>query len=207
MKTMHIGSGDVSALMSGLDTQAHGNLLRKFVSDEYPNYNAKASPIDALRTGAILEERYYLTLSDGYYPQFHVTAKEMDVFVAHLDFAKLEAGNVVDFDELKTMSFNDFLSDLELIKDDNDILIAYLKKKHKAYYNQVQEQLYCTGLDSCNVVFVAVLTYDDDDNYSREIQPNEIIKVRVERDEKVIAQIKERAVPFQMLRTYYTCKP
>lgn len=201
---MYIGSGDIAALMSGINTQGYGNLLRKFVSDEYPNYNAKASPIDALRTGAILEDRYYLTLPDGYYPQFSVTSSEMDVFKAHLDFAKIEGGNVVDFEEMKTMSFNDFLNDLELIKDNNDILLAYLKKKHKSYYNQVQQQLYCTGLDSCFVSFVAVLSYVDDENYQREIQPNEVVKVRVYRDESVISAIKERGKIFQTIKDHFS---
>ena len=60
MKTMYIGSGDIKSLMSGKSTQAHLSLLRRFVSDVKPFYNAKASPIDACRIGAILEDRYLL---------------------------------------------------------------------------------------------------------------------------------------------------
>ena len=203
ISTMYIGSGDVHALMMGKDTKGHLALLQRFVSDVIPYYNAKASPIDALRTGAILEDRYYLTLPDGYFPQFVVRSDEMDVFKCSLDFAKLEGGKVMDFDELKTMSFNDYLMELEPIKDDNDALIAYLRKKHKAYYYQVQEQLFCTHLDSCNLVFLSVLSYDDEENEAREIKPNEYCKVRVQRDEKAISEIKQRGMIFQQLKDYY----
>jgi hypothetical protein len=59
-----IGSGDVAALMAGKDTKTFGDLMRKFVDENKPYYNALASPIDALRTGAILEKNYLLTLYD-----------------------------------------------------------------------------------------------------------------------------------------------
>ena len=69
MKSMYIGSGDVHALLMGRNTDGHQKLLRRFVSGEKPRYNAKASPIDALRTGAILEERYFITLGENFYSQ------------------------------------------------------------------------------------------------------------------------------------------
>ena len=103
MISMYIGSGDVAALLAGMDTQTHQKLLQRFVSGEKPYYNAKASPIDALRTGAILEDRYLLTLPDNFFAQYVVVSKEMDVFKSSLDFAKIENGEVVDFDELKSV--------------------------------------------------------------------------------------------------------
>ena len=72
ISTAYIGSGDVHALMMGKDTKGHLALMQRFVSDVIPYYNAKASPIDALRTGAILEDRYFLTLPDGYFCQYVV---------------------------------------------------------------------------------------------------------------------------------------
>ena len=61
-ETMYIGSGDIHSLMAGKDSKAHISLMQRFVSGIKPFYNAKASPIDALRTGAILEDRYLLFL-------------------------------------------------------------------------------------------------------------------------------------------------
>ena len=87
---MYIGSGDVHALMSGKETKSHSSLMQRFVSGVKPNYNAYASPIDALRTGAILENRYLLTLPDNYFTQYVVKSEEMDVFKCSLDFAKIE---------------------------------------------------------------------------------------------------------------------
>lgn len=203
MNTMYIGSGDVTALMSKKDSQSHLSLLRRFVSGVKPYYNAKASPIDALRTGAILEDRYLLTLPDNYYTQYVSISVEMDVFKCSLDFARIENGLVTDFDELKTVYFFDYL-EFEQYKEDNDALLTYVKKKYKHYYHQVQEQLFCTGLSECNLVFLSVTTYDDDENYSRNILPNEYIKVRVYRDEKVIGEIKERGIIFQQIKDCYS---
>ncbi|MDR2775760.1 MAG: hypothetical protein LBC19_13670 [Tannerella sp.] len=195
-ETMYIGSGDVSALLSGKDTKAHISLMQRFVSGEKPYYNAKASPIDALRTGAILEDRYLLVLPEDYYPQFTVESPEMDVFKCSLDFARMEKGNVVDFDELKTCSLDDFLS----IQQNG---VDFKKPVYKKYYNQVQEQLYCTGLDSANLVFLVVYSYDDEENYDREIHENEYVKFRVKRDESVISLLKERGMLFQQIKDYY----
>lgn len=206
ISTLYIGSGDVHALMMGKDTKGHLALMQRFVSDVIPYYNAKASPLDALRTGAILEDRYLLTLPDCYYSQFVVRSDEMDVFKCSLDFAKLDGGKVVDFDELKTLSFSDFIEQVEPLRGDNDALVAYLRKKHKAYYYQVQEQMFCTHLDSCNLVFLAVNSYDDEENESRDIQPNDYCKIRVQRDEKAIAEIMERGRIFQQIKDYFTNK-
>ncbi|WP_293666527.1 hypothetical protein [uncultured Parabacteroides sp.] len=203
MNTMYIGSGDVVALMSKKDSQSHISLLRRFVSGIKPYYNARASPIDALRTGAILEDRYLLVLPDNYFAQYVCVSEEMNVFKCSLDFAKIEKGTVVDFDELKSVYLSDYL-EFEQHKENPDALLAYVKKKYKHYYYQVQEQLFCTKLSECNLVFLSVTTYDDDENLRREIQPNEYIKVRILRDEKVIREIKDRGVIFQQIKDCYS---
>jgi hypothetical protein len=195
-ETMYIGSGDVSALFSGRETKSHISLMQRFVSGEKPYYNARASPVDALRTGAILEDRYLLVLPEEYYPQFVVESEEMDVFKSSLDFARIEKGKVVDFDELKTCSFDDFL----LLRENG---VDFKKGAYKKYYNQIQEQLYCTGLPSANLVFLVAYSYVDEENYSREIQENEYVKFRVNRDESVISLIKERGKIFQQIKDYY----
>ena len=196
IETMYIGSGDVAALLAGKDTKTHAALMQRFVSGEKPYYNALASPIDALRTGAILEDRYLLCLSEDYYTQYKVRSFEMDVFTASLDFARIKDGIVIDFDELKTCSFNDFLT----IQENG---VDFAKSVYKAYYNQVQEQLYCSGLESANIVFLVVYSYNDEENMTRDIQENEYIKFRVQRDEEVITKIKERGRIFQQIKDYY----
>lgn len=127
MNTMYIGSGDVTALMSKKDSQSHLSLLRRFVSGVKPYYNARASPIDALRTGVILEDRYLLTLPDNYFAQYVCVSVEMDVFKCSLDFARIENGLVADFDELKSVYLSDYL-EFEQYKDDPDALLAYTKR-------------------------------------------------------------------------------
>ncbi|MBQ7819637.1 MAG: hypothetical protein IJ341_08070 [Bacteroidales bacterium] len=195
MISMYIGSGDCTALLAGLKTQSHLNLLRRFVSGEVPYYNALASPIDALRTGAILEDRFLLTLPDDYYSQYKVICKEQDVLKSSLDFAQLSKGEVVDFIELKSVSFLDFMN----ISD-----IEYIKGKYKNYYNQVQFQLYCTGLESATLCFLCVYEYDDNINRVREINTEiDTKRFRIERDEKVITKIRERAEIFQNLKNIY----
>lgn len=203
-ETMYIGSGDVHALMSGKHTKSHAALMQRFVSGVKPHYNAFASPIDALRTGAILEDRYLLTLPDCYFTQYVVQSEEMDVFRCSIDFARVEKGRVADFDELKTLSFMDYLEAIEPIRTDNEALLSYVRRRHKAYYYQVQEQLYCTGLPSCNLVFLSVTTYDDEENRHRDILPNDYCKIRVSRDEQAIGEIKDRGRIFQQIKDYYT---
>lgn len=204
IETMYIGSGDIHALLSGKETKSHASLIQRFVSGVKPKYNAYASPIDALRTGAILENRYLLTLPDNYFTQYVVQSDEMDVFKCSLDFAKIEKGKLVDFDELKTLSLSDYLEFIEPIKNDNNALVDHVRKKHKAYYNQVQEQLYCTKLESCNLVFLSVTSYDDDYNWNRVVKPNEYCKVRIIRDENSISKILERGSIFQQIKDFYT---
>jgi len=204
METMYIGSGDVHSLMMGKDTDGFAKLLQRFVSGVKPHYNAKASPIDALRTGSILEDRYLLVLPENYYAQYRVESKEMDVFKCSIDFAKIENGVVIDFDELKTCNFVPDFLEFESLKDNYDEAIKYIKKYYKANYYQVQQQLYCTGLESANLVFLAVYSYDDTENEMREIKANEYIKFRIYRNEAVISEIKERGKFFQTIRDYFT---
>lgn len=200
ISTTYIGSGDVASLMMGRNTKGFLSLLQRFVSDEVPVYNAKNSPIDALRTGAILEERFYQTLGDDWFYQYFVQSKEMDVFKCSLDFAQIADGEVVDFIELKTLSFDDYIRNIEPIREDNDALVEYLKKKHKAYYQQVQEQLYCTELERAHLCFLSVTSYDDEENYQRNIQPHEYTMVTIERDDTVIDEIRNRGEIFQQLK-------
>lgn len=199
----YIGSGDVASLMSGKDSKAYLSLLQRFVSNEIPYRNAKESPIDALRTGSILEDRFFLVLDDSWFSQYFVQSHEMDVFKATLDFAQLKGGKVVDFIELKTLNFDEYLANVVPFKDDNDKLMEYLVKKHKAYYYQVQEQLYCTGLDAARICFLSVTSYDDNENYQRDIKPNEYQFVQVARDESVINDILKRGEIFQRLKNHF----
>ena len=198
---MYIGSGDTAALLSGKETQAYQKLWAKFVSNDKPNYNAKASPIDALRTGAILEERYSLTLDDSYFCQVKAVCDRSNVMRSSLDFSQIQEGNIVDFEELKCVFFTDYLEFMEF-KDDNDLLVKYIKKEYKNYYNQVQFQLLCTGLSSALNVYVPVYSYLDDENYQRDILESEKLKIRVYRDESVISKIIERAEPFQYVKDH-----
>ena len=202
IESMYIGSGDISSLLMGKDTDGYLKLWQKFINGEAPHYYAKGSPIDALRTGAILEERYFLTLSDDYFTQVKCTSKEMDVLKCSLDFAKIDNANVVDFDELKSCNFTDFLN-FEPFRNDKTDALSFIKKNYKKNYNQVQQQLYVTGLDSANLVFLAVYSYDDEINNNRIIKENEFIKFRISRDEKVIAEIKSRALIFQEVRNHF----
>lgn len=203
IKTMYIGSGDIHALMSAKNSQAHLALLQRFVSNIIPYYNAKASPIDALRTGAILEDRYLLTLPDNYFPQVTVYSQEMNVFKCTLDFAKIQEGKIVDFDELKTIYLTDYLEFETLKKASPAELLQYICRKYKPYYCQIQQQLFCTNLDEANLVFLSVTNYDDELNRQREIQPNEYFKIRIKRNNPIIEKIKKRGHIFQQLKDYY----
>ncbi|WP_042369851.1 hypothetical protein [Bacteroides neonati] len=206
-ETMYIGSGDVAALMAGKNTKAHISLMQRFVSGVKPHYNAKASPIDALRTGSILEDRYLASLPMWFIPQYVVYSDEMDVFKASLDFAEIKDGKLFDFRELKTLYLNDYVDNIQPIKGDNEKLVAYVKKSHKKYYEQVQEQLYCTRLDSCYMVFLCVNNYDDEINYHRVITDDDVTLIRIHRDERVISKIKERGVIFQQIKDCYDIQP
>ena len=196
MKSMYVGSGDTSSLLASKNTLAFKKLLKRFVSDEKPYYNAKASPIDALRTGAILEDRYFLFLEDDFYSQCKVVCSEFDVLTSTLDFAKYENDKIVEFQELKTCQFDDFL---KLQTADID----YVKRAYKNNYNQVQEQLLCSGLKTAKLVFLVVYEYDDDINYNRDITADQLITFEVKRDELVIGKIIERASFFQTIKDLY----
>jgi len=187
---LYIGSGDIKSILMGTDTKGYQDFLRKFVSDEKPNYNSFASPIDALRTGAILEQRYLLTLGNDYFCQWKSTYNEMDVFTSSIDFAKINDGEIVDFDELKTIWLTDYL---DIIQPLEQLSISeytqVLKKKFKQNYEQIQAQLMCSGLLSANLVFLSVETYDDEINFTRNINENEYSKFRIYRDDEVIDKI------------------
>ena len=200
LSTLYIGSGDVHALMMGRTSAGYLRLLQRFVSGIVPHYNALASPIDALRTGAILEERFYQTLPFEWFPQYRVQSDEMDVFRASLDFAKLDEGRVVDFIELKTVNLDEYIENIQPIVDDNDALLDFLKRKRPSYYNQIQEQMYCAGLDVAHLVFLSVTSYDDTENYARDIKDNEYVMVTVPRDNDTINEIKEKGKLFQTIR-------
>lgn len=202
-ETMYIGSGDVAALMAGKNTKTHASLMQRFVSGVKPYYNAKASPIDALRTGAILEDRYLASLPMWFIPQYVVYSKEMNVFKASLDFAEIKDGKLFDFRELKTLYLNDYIENIQPLKGDNEKLVEYVKKNHKKYYEQVQEQLYCSELDSCYLVFLCVDNYDDEINYHRVITDDDVTLIRIHRDEKVISKIKGRGFIFQQIKDFY----
>ena len=201
---LYTGSGDIKSILMGTDTKGYQDFLRKFVSDEKPNYNSFASPIDALRTGAILEQRYLLTLGNDYFCQWKSTYNEMDVFTSSIDFAKINDGEIVDFDELKTIWLTDYL---DIIQPLEQLSISeytqVLKKKFKQNYEQIQAQLMCSGLLSANLVFLSVETYDDEINFTRNINENEYSKFRIYRDDEVIDKIKQRGQIFQTIKNNF----
>lgn len=203
MKSMYIGSGDIVALMSGITTETHRKLLRRFVSDEIPHYNAKKSPIDAFRAGAILEDRFYLSLGDNYLPQYKIINPQMDVCKATLDFAVVEHNKVTDFIELKTAFANDYL-DINMYRNaSEEEYLQFILKHYKHNYEQVQYQMFCSELNSCTLCYLEVQTYDDEENFKREITPDEYTPFIIHRNENVINKIKERACIFQEIKNYY----
>lgn len=201
---LSIGSGDVSALLSGKLTKGYQNLFRKFVAQDKPFYNATASPIDALRTGALIEKKYIDMLPDDYFCQKKSTCKEMDCFTSSIDFAKMKDGKLVDFDELKTIYLPDFLDMIVPLTDLSQTeYTAFLKKNFKANYNQVQFQMMCAELQECNLVFLMVDSYNDEENEARVLTERDFYKFRIKRDESVIAEIKNRGQIFQEVRNHF----
>jgi len=190
MSYLSIGSGDVPALLSGKKTKGYADLWRKFLAENPPYYNAFASPIDALRTGAILENVYFQQCTDDtciYQAKF--TDKELDVFTCSVDFWQ---GNTIE--ELKTIWLTDFI-DIIRQCDVNEII-----KQFKNNYNQLQFQLMCSGLESGFLVFLATKSYDDEENKARIIEPHEIMKFEFPRDEDIISKIRERGKLFQEVK-------
>jgi hypothetical protein len=205
MSYLLIGSGDVGNLLMGLKTKGYADLWRKFLSEHPPYYNAFNSPIDALRTGAILEDVYSNYSDDVFYSQVKVTDKDQDIFRSSLDFAKIENGEIVDFEELKTIYLPDYIEIIKAI-DGLDDKVSVIKKKFNTNYNQVQFQLKCTGLDKATLVFLSVETYDDEENKRRILEPKDYTKFEIPRDEEVISKIRERGEIFQLVKNNFLQK-
>ena len=197
-----IGSGNIHQLMSGIKTKGHQDLLRSFVSEDKPYYNALASPLDAARTGAILEDRFQLALPEDFYIQYKATFDEMDIFTSSLDFAKISNNKVINFIELKTIFFTEFIDEIYPLLAMPDF-VSVLKRKYKKYYNQVQCQLMCTGLSNCTLAFLPVYSYNDDENKQRIIELSEVATFIINRDEDVISEIKQRGEIFQNIKDYF----
>lgn len=200
---MYISSGQVGKLLMGKDTQGHKELINTFINDNRPRYNAKRSPIDALRIGAILEERFFLVLDDEYIPQCEVWSEEYNFCRSTLDFAKKRANKVLWFKELKTCFYTDFLKFQEYKNAPYDKYVEYIKKYYKENYEQVQFHLFNTGLEESELTFLEVKNYNDDENYTRMVQDDEYIDFLIKRDEKVIKQIKNRLDFFKSIITYF----
>jgi len=204
MSYLSIGSGDIGNLLMGKQTKGYADLWRKFLSEHPPYYNSYASPIDALRTGAILEDLYTGYLPDNYFTQVKHQSKEYDVLTSSIDFTAYENGEVVNFEELKTIWFTDFVNKIKpLSLESEKNQIQFLQKKFKKNYQQVQAQLFCTGLDSANITFLSVETYDDDLNKSRIIKEEDVVKFRISRNNSVIDSIKERLTLFQNVKDHF----
>lgn len=196
-----IGSGYTTKLLSGKKTKGFAELLQNFVAFDKPHWNSYASPIDALRTGAILEDRYSEILSEEFYGQVKVTSDEFNCLTSSIDFAKISKGKVIDFEELKTIYFTEYIDKIEPLKELTPLAqIAYLKTKFKSNYNQVQFQLFCTGLKKATLTFLSVESYDDDENLKRVINEKDVIKFKIKRDKVVIDKIKEQALIFQLIK-------
>lgn len=200
---LSIGSGDCKSIMMGNKTKGYQEFLRKFVSDDIQVYNSYASPIDALRTGKILEDRFALTLEEGWFVDVKVRSKDFDVMAASLDFGKMNEGKLVDFIEMKTMWLTDYLDFISPIKGDNLSLVKWFKKSAKTYYEQVQWQLYVSELESCQVCYLAVQSYDDEFNYKYGITENDYTMFRVERDLDVIDKILKEVEFFQKIKNHF----
>lgn len=198
---MRIGSGDIAALLLPVNSKGFRGLLNRFVADEPRNYNALNSPIEACRIGAILEGKYSELLPDDYFSQVRVKYPDMDVFTATLDYAKINNNKIVDFIEVKTIFFTDFIEKVEPIKQAANWQES-IRTSFPKYYNQVQEQIMCSGLQSGEIVFIPVYSYDDEENYGRSITEEECAKFRITRDEEVISSIKDKGKIFQTIKNY-----
>lgn len=194
---MRIGSGNVKDLLQDVNTKGFKKLLIDFIQDEPQNRNALNSPITQFRTGAILEEVMYKYMPDIYMAQVRVQSKEYDIMTCTLDFALLEKGEVTYFVEMKTLNFDSFIT---LYSTANKL--DYVKKHYKSYYNQVQEQMLVTGLKTCTIMFVVVLSDNDNENWNRVFNKEDIVNVVVPFDEKVGNKIIERIKFFQQIKDF-----
>lgn len=194
---MRIGSGHVKDLLQGVETKGFKDLLVKFIKDEPENRNALNSPIQQFRTGAILEEVMYKSMPDSYMAQVRMQSKDYDIMTCTLDFALLDKGKVTYFVEMKTLNFDSFIS---LYSTANKL--DYVRKYYKSYYNQVQEQMLVTGLKSCTIMFVVVLSDDDNENWNRVFNKEDIVNVVIPFDQKVGDKIIERIKFFQQIKDY-----
>ncbi|MDL2211861.1 hypothetical protein LJB88_03180 [Erysipelotrichaceae bacterium OttesenSCG-928-M19] len=189
-----IGSGQTKYLLSkNKESKTYKKFLSQFFGIEKVVYNAYASPIDAARIGQITEDRYYEQMDDGWFTQTKVVNKDMNVLIASLDVSKLVNGKVIDFEEVKSLFFIEFIE----LDEDTDI-----KVKFKNYYNQIQHQLLCSGLNEATLTFICVYDYNDEEAYKRVIEDKDIKKYKISRDEDVFNQIIENAKPFQLMKNY-----
>lgn len=203
---MNIGSGDVKYILMGKNTKGYQTFFSEFCDfkiDRKAKRNPFGSKIAQFTAGAILEDRYYQILPEGYFPQYKVVSREMDVLSSTLDFALIDNGKLVDFDELKTCYSTDFLNFQEYKDAEYDTYINFIKKEYKHNYEQVQQQLYTSELKECNLVYLEVQYYDDDINRSRIIREDEYIKFRIRRDDEVINKIRGRSGIFQTIKDYF----
>lgn len=204
MSHLTIGSSDVAKLLSGKSTKGYAELWEKFVDPFPPNWNSLASPIDAMRTGAILEPVYLKTLPQGYFYQVKKTHPELSVLISSLDFAKVKSGVVTDFEELKTIYLTDYISIVRPIaKMNKKDQAAAIKKEFKVIYKQVQFQMACTHLTEGTLTFLSVENYIDHENAMRVIEEKDVTKFVIPRDQKLINQIEERAKIFQDVKDHF----
>lgn len=194
---MRIGSGNIKDLLQDKNSKGFKKLLIDFIKDEPINRNALNSPIQQFRTGAILEEVMYKSMPEKYMAQVRVKSDLFDIMTCTLDFALLEKGKVTYFVEMKTLNFDSFIS---LYSSSNKL--EYVKKYYKSYYNQVQEQMLVTGLKVCTIMFVVVLSDDDNDNWNRVFKKEDIVNVVVPFDEIVGNKILERISFFQQIKDF-----
>lgn len=194
---MRIGSGNIKDLLQDKNSKGFKKLLIDFIKDEPINRNALNSPIQQFRTGAILEEVMYKSMPENYMAQVRVKSDLFDIMTCTLDFALLDKGKVTYFVEMKTLNFDSFIS---LYSASNRL--EHIKKYYKSYYNQVQEQMLVTGLKTCTIMFVVVLSDDDNDNWNRVFKKEDIVNVVVPFDEMVGNKIIERISFFQQIKDF-----
>jgi hypothetical protein len=206
--SMTIGSGDVNALLADKATKTHQALLARFTSGVVQRRNPFHPNVPPqFRTGAILETVYFSSLpKEKYIPQYKVRCEQMDVLAATLDFGKVCGGNLVDFIEFKTEWYETF--DLLTEFRNNEIgAVKFIKRYHRADYNQIQHQMLCAGFKEATLTRMRVTRYDDAYNRSRRVKPDDTMDIRIRRDDEVIERILERATIFQAIRDYYRINP